>query len=206
MMSPEETIVKSMTMLEYLGLGSWHDMLETIMLVIGAGITGFVLSEILIYLWEIRLSLSSDFNEFRNTLERRLVLVRKFGERHAKVSKSVEQVDEELQKLVSRQSALTGKLRQIQDMQSRCVRTIGHPTKGNKCYRALVSNSYVKEYVTAGNSHPVYDESWAKAQIIEVWAASNAFALLVLREKYAQTQGFTIDKIEPVGSELEDVR
>lgn len=202
-MEAQETLTHTMTVLEYLGLSTWHDMLETIILVIGAGISGFVMSEILVYLWEIRLSLSSDFSGFREILESRVVLIRKFGERHAKFSKAVDEVDEEIKALTARQSALTGKLRQIQDMQSRCVRTIGQPTKGSKCYRALVANNYVKEYVLGGNSHPVYDDSWAKAQIIEVWAASNAFALLVLREKYPQSQGFTVDKIEPVLSDLD---
>ncbi len=203
-MQPQETLTHAVTVLEYLGISTWHDMLETVVLVIGAGMTGFVASEILIYLWEIRQSLGSEFNVFRETLERRVLLVRRFGERHAKIAKKVEEVDEEIQKLAARQSALTGKLRQIQDMQSRTVRTIGHPTKGSKCYRALVTNSYVREYISAGNSHPVYDDSWAKAQIIEVWAASNAFALLVLREKYQQSHGFTVDKIEPVQSDLEE--
>ena len=192
-----------MTMLEYLGISTGHDFLETIVLLIGAGISGYVISEIFIYLWEIRLSLSSDFGSFRETLERRLVLIRKFGDRHAKISKAVEELDEEIKNLASRQSTLTSRLRQIQDMQSRCVRVIGQPTKGAKCFRALVTNSYVKEYINGGNSHPVYDDSWARAQIIEIWAASNAFALLALREKYAQSQGFSVDKIEPVQSDID---
>ena len=197
-MEPHETLSHTVTVLDYLGIATWHDMLETVVLVIGAGISGFVLSEILVYLWEIRISLSSDFSVFRETLERRVVLIRRLGERHAKITRAVEEIDEEIQVLTSRQSVMTSRLRQIQDMQSRCVRTVGQPSKGSKCFRALVTNSYVKEYMNAGNAHPVYDGSWAKAQIIEVWAASNAFALLVLREKYPQSQGFMVDKIEPV--------
>ena len=202
-MPAQETLTNAVTTLEYLGISTWHDMLETFVLVIGSGISGFVLSEVMVYLWEIKISLASDFSVFREALESRVVLIRKFGERHGKLTRNVEEVDEEIQKLTARQGALTGKLRQIQDMQSRCVRTIGQPTKGAKCYRALVTNNYVKEYVAGGNSHPLYDDSWAKAQIIEIWAASNAFALLVLREKYAQSQGFTVDKIEPVQGDLD---
>ncbi len=187
--------------LEYLGISTGHDMLETIVLLIGAGITGYMLSEVMIYLWELRISLGSNLSIYRETIERRVALTRRFGERHAKITRNVEAVDEEIQTLISQQTDLTNKLRQIQDLQSRCVRTIGNPIKGAKCYRALVTNSYVKEYINSGNKHPVYDDSWARAQIVEVWSTSNSFALLALREKYPQAQGFTVDKIEPVQNE-----
>ena len=64
-------------------------------------------------------------------------------------------------------------------------------------------NDYVRGYVNEGKVHPMYDDSWASAQIVEVWSSSQAFALLVLRQKYAQAQGFTVDKIEPVQSVTE---
>ena len=200
-MTTQDTLEHSVRLLDYLGIGSPQDLLETLLLVAGAGITGFVVSEILVYLWELRLSLSSDFAGFREKLESRVALIKRFGERHSQLGASVDAVDEQIKEMTTRQSTLTGRLRQIQDMQSRCVRTIGHPAKGSKLFRALVTNSYVREYVAAGNSHPVYDDSWARAQIVEVWASSNAFALLVLREKYPQGQGFAVDKIEQVENE-----
>ena len=189
--------------LDYLGIVTPQDLLEAVLLLAGSVLTGLVLSEILIYLWEIRTAIHQDLSTFRETLERRLPIAKGIEERRGKMRGEIEEIDQEIQKITSQQSTLAAELRQIQDMQSRVVRTIGAPTTGLKCFRALVLNDYVRGYVNEGKVHPMYDDSWASAQIVEVWSSSQAFALLVLRQKYAQAQGFTVDKIEPVQSVTE---
>ena len=180
---------------EFLGFGTWKEMLETSVLMIGAGITGFVLSEVFVYLWEMRLNLSSGLKSYREKLEGRLPAINKFAHRHSILNGDLECINETIKGEIEEQSAATAKLREIQEMQGRCVRLIGQPVKSSKRYRAILTNSYVKDYVGKGLMHPVLDSSWAKPQIIEVWAQSKAFALLTLRERYNQSQGFSVDKI-----------
>ncbi len=195
-MSLQETVTTTSSTLEIMGISTVHDMLEIFVLAVCASITGFVFSEIVVYLWEIRTSLRTEFRDHKDILERRLTVIKKFGERHARLTNDVELIDEEIEKISTVQGQMTNKRKEIQDLQSRRVRTIGQPVKGTRCFRALVTNVYVKECLNNGTSHQLYDESWAKTQIVEVWADSNAFALLVLRQKYAQSQGFSVDKIE----------
>ena len=128
--------------LGYLGITTPQDLLEAVLLLAGSVITGLVLSEILIYLWEIRTAIRQDLSTFREALERRLPIAKGIEERRGKSRGEIEEIDQEIQNITSQQSALAAELRQIQDMQSRIVRTIGAPTRGLKCFRALVLNDY----------------------------------------------------------------
>ncbi|MEI6559527.1 MAG: hypothetical protein WCO00_14075 [Rhodospirillaceae bacterium] len=184
--------------LEYIGINTWDNLLETIFLLVGAAITGVVSSEALIYLWQLRISLHQDLMALRQTLEGRLPVVKRFRERHAKLTRQIDHIDDEIGKLTTRQGVLTNQLRQLQEVQSRHVRTIGQQIKGSKCFRALVTNTYVKNYVMEGKRHPLFDDSWARAQIVEIWSSSKPFALIALRQEYSQAQGFAVDKIEPI--------
>jgi len=182
------------------GIDSWKELIETILLIVGAIATGFVISEVLVFLGEIRIKLSPEYKNFIETIEGRLPLIGAFGERQMKLTKDIETIDQEIEQLSKRQSGLMSQLRQIRELQSRAVRTIGQPTEGMKCYRALISNTYVADFVGQGKRHPLYDDRWARPQIVEVWTTSSAICQFVLREKYPKGQGFIVDKVEPVQS------
>ena len=197
-MSVEGFLVYADIITRYLGVSTWSDMLVTLLLVVGACVAGLVLSEGLIFIWELRLSVRHELTTLRTIILTRLPIVKKFRERQSRLTRNIDIIDEEIRKIASKQTALTSKLRQTQEMQSHFVRTIGENIRGAKCYRALVMNQYVKSYVSEGKRHPLYDDSWARAQIIEIWSSSQPTALMALRQEYSQAQGFTIDKIEPI--------
>ena len=181
-----------------LGINSGGDLINALLVFSGAVIAGTLLSEGLIYLWEYQLSLHSDLTGYRDTLKSRLPMISRFMERRARRNGLIDRLDEEVKTQVTAQRALVTQIRALNDLQSRFVRTVGQETKGMFCYRAIVTNAYVKNYVQEGKRHPLYDDCWAKAQIIEVWAPAQANAIVELRKEYPQAQGFVVDKLEPV--------
>ena len=186
------------TLFSYLGLETWSDVLDTALLLCGAAITGALVAEGLAYLWELRISLHQSLVVVRDILQMRAPIIKRFIERRAKLMRVIERLDDEIKTLLSSQASLTNQVRLIKDIQSRQIRTIGQDVKGATPYRAIMTNAYVKNYVKEGKSHPLYDDCWARAQIIEIWSTSQADAIIALRREYTQAQGFVVDKIEPI--------
>ena len=191
-------LLMASTLFSYLGLETWSDVLDTTLLLCGAAFTGALVAEGLAYLWELRISLHQSLVEFRDVLQRRAPIIKRFIERRAKLLRAIERLDDEIKTLSSTQASLTNQVRLIKDIQGRHIRTIGQDVKGTTLYRAIVTNAYVKNYVREEKSHPLYDDCWARAQIIEIWSTSQADAIIALRREYTQAQGFVVDKIEPV--------
>ena len=191
-------LAKSFQFFTYLGINSGGDLIDTLLVLSGAVVAGILLSEGMIYVWEFQLSLHSELAGYRDTLKSRIPMLNRFVERRARRKGLIDRLDEEVKHQVTSQRTLVAQIRALNDLQSRFIRTIGQETKGMICYRAIVTNAYVKNYVLEGKRHPLYDDCWAKAQIIEIWAASQANAIVDLRKEYTQTQGFIVDKIEPV--------
>ena len=195
-MTSNALLATATMVLKYLGLSSVSDLAETFSLIFGALLTGYGISEVISYTAEVRLSHHHSLADLKEEMKARLRFTGRFLARQAKLTTKIEQIDDVIQQLSKKQTLSSSKLRQIQDFQRRYVRSIGQQVKGVNCYRALVVNTYVANYVNEGKSHPIFDDSWAKAQIIEVWAASEADAVIELRKDYPQGQGFLVDKIE----------
>ncbi len=181
--------------LEFFGLVTIYDYAYFIIFLLASVITGLIVSEGMIYLWEIHISQDQGLTRIREKMNLRGAGIKKFIERRARLHTRIPILDDEIKELVATRAKLSSKVRSENDIKSRHIRTVGIQIEGLKCYRALVTNSYVINYKSQGRSHPIYDDCWAKPQIIEIWSTSVTDATVELRKEYTQGQGFIVDKI-----------
>lgn len=197
-MTTETSFQSLASLADALGLTTWRGLVMTIALAVAAGVSGFAASEALVFLGEMRIKRGQGYKRSLETLKGRVPYVSGFEQRYAQYVQDLQRIDAETEALTARQGQLMSQLRQLRELQSRSVRTIGQPTEGLKRYRALIVNAYVAEFVAQRKHHPLFDDAWARPQIVEVWTTSSAICQFILREKYTKALGFTIDKVELV--------
>lgn len=137
----------------------------------------------------------------RDTIDRRAPLVPGFKKRCDSLAGKLSALNQQVEEVHTVRSLQQRRLRRATDAQDQVVHEIGENLVGTRCFRFVVANRYVKAYADKGQLHPLLDPSWARGQLVEVWAPGATEAQVAVTERFPGTFGFVAAKVADDGAE-----
>ena len=76
-----------------------------------------------------------------------------------------------------------------------------HPTRdGDKVYEVAIYNKDVRSLVKQNQSHKLFDDSWADAQVHDVVARTEGEAREAIADRFPPGDGFVIERVVKTAS------
>ncbi len=176
-----------------------QQLIETALISIAVCAVVLAFSETALLFAESRVQGGAKYGHLSEVLQDRALIYNGLVAREQKLAANLEALGSQIDAIETKRNQMARRLAELKRLQNQQIRSIGEPTVGLKCFQALVANGSVADYVSRDMSHPTIDDSWAHAQLVEVWSDSLTLSKAMLAERYPKAFGFSIDSIKMVG-------
>ncbi|MBI1208838.1 MAG: hypothetical protein GC191_16325 [Azospirillum sp.] len=171
--------------------------IEIVVLSAFAASVALLLAGVLLRLAEAVIEHRGGLNRLLKAARARAVLLRRFHERRRDRLADFDELLSEVKLVKRRRSDLARKRAEQAAAADEIIRQIGEDVEGVAGFIGIVANKYVEASARSAQQSTTLHISWARPQVVEIWAPSLSAARERLEQTYPAIFGFTVIRLMP---------